>query len=119
MAWLLLLQVELHVQDGGVGVGVQRHVGRLLVIAEEERVFDDVGVEAFFDEVAFALLEGPRDLQGILWRWTVSSEMGWTVLPAWGDRHQKWGTPALSSAVWGDQRRRRHGGTPGAHRWKW
>lgn len=74
MAWLLLLQVELHVHDGGVGVGVQGHVGLLLVVAEEEGVFDDVGVKAFFDQVAFALLEGPRDLQGILWRWMGSPE---------------------------------------------
>lgn len=49
MAWLLLLQVELHVHDGGVGVGVQGHVGLFLVVAEEEGVFDDVGVKAFFD----------------------------------------------------------------------
>lgn len=94
MARLLLLQVELHVQDGSVDVGVQGHVGLLLVIAEEEGFFDDVGVEAFFDEVAFALLESRRDLQGILWRRTAASEMrrrtassetrGRTALPAVG-----------------------------------
>lgn len=76
--WLLLLQVELHVQDGGVDVGVQGHVGLLLVVAEEEGVFDDVGVKAFFDEVAFALLEGARDLQGVLWRWDSVTRNGRT-----------------------------------------
>ena len=76
-AWQqLLLQVELHVQNGGVGVGVQGHVRFLLVVAEEEGVLDDVEVEAFFDQVAFALLEGPRDLQSVLWRWMMSSETG-------------------------------------------
>lgn len=95
MVWFVL-QVELHVQDGGVDVGVQGHVGFLLVVAEEEGVFDDVGVKAFFDEVAFALLEGPRDLQGILRRRTVSSETGgdgWRYQRG-GDWHchQKWGT---------------------------
>lgn len=72
----LLLQVELRLLDGSVDVGVHGHVGFLLLIAEEERVLDDVGVKAFPDEVAFALLEGPRDLQGFLWGRMASSETG-------------------------------------------
>lgn len=71
----LLLQVEAPIQDVGIDVGVHGHVGFFLLVAEEERVCDGVGVEAFFDQVAFALLEGPGDLQDVLWTLVVS-EMG-------------------------------------------
>lgn len=56
-------------------VGVHGHVGLLLLVAEEERVLDDGGVKTFSDQVAFALLEGPRDLQGFLWG-QMASETG-------------------------------------------
>lgn len=72
MAELLLLQVEAPIQDVGVDVWVHGHIGFLLLVAEEERVCDDVGVKAFFDKVALALLEGPGDLQDVLWRFMVS-----------------------------------------------
>uniref|UniRef100_A0A8B9G8U0 Uncharacterized protein n=1 Tax=Amazona collaria TaxID=241587 RepID=A0A8B9G8U0_9PSIT len=57
-----------HVQDAHVELGGQGHVGLGLVVAEEQRVPDEVGIKAFGHQAALALLEGGRGLQSVLGR---------------------------------------------------
>lgn len=60
------LEGQGHVQDAGVELGGQGHVGLGLAVAEEQRLPDEVGIKALGDQVALALLEGGRGLQRVL-----------------------------------------------------
>lgn len=73
------LEGEGLVQDAGVELGGQGHVGLLLLVAEEQRVPDDVGVKAFCDQVVLALLEGGRGLQSVLRRCR-GRDGGWVMM---------------------------------------